>query len=188
MQVLLSYNEMKCNDSDDLPMPKGWESSERMLLVPREVRLDTLAAKAGDERRVLRRIKDWSKVLSLRKQQRLAFNKPDVVVPPSPPSTSPLPVYVEATCALDLSSEEAMYQLLSAEGNGILFQNIHMAAVQTGSRYKNISMGIFIQYFFTLVAFVISSMLRLHLNSIIFFIVHIQACSFSSLQVGLLHL
>jgi ABC-type uncharacterized transport system fused permease/ATPase subunit len=60
---------------------------EYFLELLKKVRLDTLAAKAGDgdERRGLRRIKDWSKVLSLGEQQRLAFarilfNKPDVVV------------------------------------------------------------------------------------------------------------
>jgi len=87
---------------------------EYFLQLLKKVRLDSLASKMGDgdERKGLRKVVDWSKVLSLGEQQRLAFarilfNKPDVVV------------LDEATSALDLSSEDAMYSLLSGDEPGL---------------------------------------------------------------------
>jgi vitamin B12/bleomycin/antimicrobial peptide transport system ATP-binding/permease protein len=74
----------------------------KLLDILDRVRLGGLAAQVGG----LDAVEDWSKVLSLGEQQRLAFarvlyNRPMVVV------------LDESTSALDLASEEAMYRLLT---------------------------------------------------------------------------
>ncbi len=76
----------------------------QLLQILRKVKLENLADRFGG----LDAVQDWSKVLSLGEQQRLAFarvlfNRPQVVV------------LDESTSALDLDSEDAMYQLLSSE-------------------------------------------------------------------------
>eukprot|EP01031_Cornospumella_fuschlensis_P031612 gene31612-38204_t len=85
----------------------AFEDDSSFLDILQKVRLGDLAAKMGqgDTKRGLRVDKDWSKTLSLGEQQRLAFarvlyNRPDVVV------------LDEASSALDLASEEQMYELL----------------------------------------------------------------------------
>lgn len=83
------------------------EKELRLLDILRKVRLDRLASRIGfkNELQGLREHRDWSKVLSLGEQQRLAFarivyNHPAVAV------------LDESTSALDEESEKAMYDLL----------------------------------------------------------------------------
>lgn len=78
-----------------------------LLEILEKVKLGDLAMRVGNgnERTGLNSTKDWSKVLSLGEQQRLAFgrilyNKPSVVA------------LDEATSALDKDAEEAVYNLL----------------------------------------------------------------------------
>eukprot|EP00596_Hydrurales_sp_CCMP1899_P008951 CAMPEP_0119037240 /NCGR_PEP_ID=MMETSP1177-20130426/5486_1 /TAXON_ID=2985 /ORGANISM="Ochromonas sp, Strain CCMP1899" /LENGTH=370 /DNA_ID=CAMNT_0006998249 /DNA_START=554 /DNA_END=1669 /DNA_ORIENTATION=- len=85
------------------------ESDEELLEILRKVKLDNLALRtgAGDERVGLGEHRDWSKVLSLGEQQRLAFarvlyNRRNISVA----------ILDEATSALDEVSEAAMYTLL----------------------------------------------------------------------------
>jgi putative ATP-binding cassette transporter len=82
-----------------------------LLEILKEVKLDNLADRMckGKPIKGLYKEKDWSKVLSLGEQQRLAFarvlyNKPKVVV------------VDEATSAMDVAAEEAMYKLLQSKG------------------------------------------------------------------------
>jgi vitamin B12/bleomycin/antimicrobial peptide transport system ATP-binding/permease protein len=88
-------------EDDDLPPPSTENNDEELLRLLDKVRLPELAEKVGGLDKKL----DWSKVLSLGEQQRLAFarilyNTPQVVV------------MDESTSALDLTSEKAMYKLL----------------------------------------------------------------------------
>ena len=81
----------------------------RLLELLQRVRLEGLAGRVGG----LDAHWDWSNVLSLGEQQRLAFarvlfNRPRVVV------------LDEATSALDLATEEAMYALLREGGRSYL--------------------------------------------------------------------
>ena len=82
-----------------------------LLEILRRVRLETLAARmgGGDERVGLRVNKDWSKVLSLGEQQRLAFAR---LLYNSRLGRISVAVLDEATSALDEASEAAMYGLL----------------------------------------------------------------------------
>ena len=80
-----------------------------LLEILRNVKLETLASRmgSGDEQVGLREHKDWTKVLSLGEQQRLAFarvlyNRKNISVV----------VLDEATSALDEIAESAMYSLL----------------------------------------------------------------------------
>lgn len=82
-----------------------------LIEILKEVKLDNLADRMcrGKPVKGLYKEKDWSKVLSLGEQQRLAFarvlyNKPRVVV------------VDEATSAMDIYAEEAMYKLLQSKG------------------------------------------------------------------------
>jgi ABC-type lipoprotein export system ATPase subunit len=86
------------------------ESDNEMLDILRRVRLGSLAARmgGGDERRGLSAHRDWSKVLSLGEQQRLAFAR----VLYNRHSTSVV-VLDEATSALDAEAERAMYAQLA---------------------------------------------------------------------------
>lgn len=86
-------------------------SDEALLSILNSVRLPNVARLAGDGNmhRGLGVVKDWSKILSLGEQQRLAFarvlfNAPKVVI------------MDESTSALDLYTEEAMYALLNTMG------------------------------------------------------------------------
>lgn len=81
------------------------EQDSLLLRLLEQVRLADLADRVGGLDTVL----DWSNVLSLGEQQRLAFarvmfNKPSTVV------------LDEATSALDLETEEALYHLLQSTG------------------------------------------------------------------------
>jgi putative ATP-binding cassette transporter len=80
-----------------------------LLEILRKVRLETLASRmgGGDERAGLAEHNDWSKVLSLGEQQRLAFAR----VLYNRKSISVI-VLDEATSALDDVAEAAMYTLL----------------------------------------------------------------------------
>ena len=91
------------NDNDD----DDDDDDDLCLDILRKVRLESLASRVGNnnETHGLRSRCDWSKILSLGEQQRLAFarilyNKPSVVF------------LDEATSALDLDSEQIMYDLL----------------------------------------------------------------------------
>ena len=86
------------------------DSDSELLAILTIVKLGTLASRmgSGDEEVGLGVCKDWTKVLSLGEQQRLAFarvlyNRKNISVV----------VLDEATSALDESSEAAMYSLLS---------------------------------------------------------------------------
>jgi len=105
------------------------EGDDLFLSILQEVRLGGLAARMGDgdEAVGLGAVRDWGKVLSLGEQQRLAFarilyNKPNVIVLDGMSTchcsfnaslTFISMSSTEATSALDLASEEAMYALLS---------------------------------------------------------------------------
>eukprot|EP01038_Epipyxis_sp_PR26KG_P014535 gene14535-19517_t len=103
----------KSLDSESVILDDGEDAEDDsyFLDILNKVRLGGLAARMGGgvgrESVGLRKCQDWSKVLSLGEQQRLAFarilyNRPSVIV------------LDEATSALDLSTEEAMYGLLEA--------------------------------------------------------------------------
>ena len=77
---------------------------QHMLDILREVQLETLASRMGG----LSAVHDWSKVLSLGEQQRLAFARVCY--------TKPSVVFLdEATSALDLDNERIMYAALKAQ-------------------------------------------------------------------------
>ncbi len=97
--------------TDGLVMADPDQMDGELLDILRRVRLDTLAARmgGGDERVGLRVYKDWSKVLSLGEQQRLAFAR---LVYNSRLGRISVAVLDEATSALDEVSEAAMYELL----------------------------------------------------------------------------
>ena len=77
---------------------------QHMLDILREVQLETLASRMGG----LSAVHDWSKVLSLGEQQRLAFARVCY--------TKPSIVFLdEATSALDLGNEKIMYAALAAQ-------------------------------------------------------------------------
>lgn len=117
----------------NLRVPLQEEADELFLSILQEVRLGGLAARMGDgdETVGLSAVRDWGKVLSLGEQQRLAFarilyNKPNVIVLDGMSvchcsyddafllnDYSDASHIIEATSALDLASEEAMYALLS---------------------------------------------------------------------------
>ena len=89
--------------------PLSLDGDAEILEILRKVRLDTLASRmgSGDVQRGLAEHKDWTKVLSLGEQQRLAFarvlyNRKSISVV----------VLDEATSALDEPAESAMYSLL----------------------------------------------------------------------------
>jgi len=91
------------DDSDDWSI----QEDSYLLDILEKVKLGDLALRVGNgnERKGLNATKDWSKVLSLGEQQRLAFarilyNKPSVVA------------LDEATSALDKDAEESVYNLL----------------------------------------------------------------------------
>jgi putative ATP-binding cassette transporter len=91
------------DDSDDWSI----QEDSYLLDILEKVKLGDLALRVGNgnERKGLNANKDWSKVLSLGEQQRLAFarilyNKPSVVA------------LDEATSALDKDAEESVYNLL----------------------------------------------------------------------------
>jgi ABC-type uncharacterized transport system fused permease/ATPase subunit len=86
-------------------------TDEDLLRVLEAVDLGDLAARVGDgnPRKGLEAIKDWSNMLSLGEQQRLAFGRVLVNHPR-------LCILDEATSALDMVAEAKMYQLLQNMG------------------------------------------------------------------------
>lgn len=89
-------------------------SDDDLLQVLKVVNLGDIAARVGDGDPIkgLQAVKDWSNMLSLGEQQRLAFgrllvNRPKLVI------------LDEATSALDMASEAKMYQLLKDLGRGV---------------------------------------------------------------------
>lgn len=89
-------------------------SDNDLLEVLNAVNLGDIAARVGDGDPIkgLQAIKDWSNMLSLGEQQRLAFgrilvNRPKLVI------------LDEATSALDMASEAKMYKVLQDLGSGI---------------------------------------------------------------------
>ena len=94
-------------------------TDDHFLMILSQVKLETLAGRmgSGDEKIGLSVCKDWTKVLSLGEQQRLAFarllyNRQHIRVA----------VLDEATSALDEISEAAMYNLL--EDMGVTFLSV----------------------------------------------------------------
>ena len=112
-------NTTKTARNDDKSVPKKTKeqndrlpvvvSDEKLLQILIKVDLYNLATRSGDGDpiRGLDAIVDWSNVLSLGEQQRLAFgrvlvNRPSLVIAD------------EATSAMDVSAEEIMYKLISS--------------------------------------------------------------------------
>jgi ABC-type uncharacterized transport system fused permease/ATPase subunit len=88
-------------------LPGGTRTDDELLEILHQVTLGDLAARMGDGDPIagLKAVADWSNMLSLGEQQRLAFgrilvNRPKLVI------------LDEATSALDMISELKMYQLL----------------------------------------------------------------------------
>merc|ERR1719424_1616536 len=101
------------------PLTSINHEDQELLEILRTVRLGNLAAKwAGDgydERYGLDAVQDWSSILSLGEQQRLAFgrllfNAPQIEIA----------VLDEATSALDMDSERAMYTAVQNSGVGYI--------------------------------------------------------------------
>ena len=110
----IQYPSIK-SQSSTLSAAEEEAEDGKLLELLRDVRLGDLAARVGggNERAGLSAILDWSNVLSLGEQQRLAFarvlfNRPATVV------------LDEATSALDLATEKQMYSLLRDYGTTYL--------------------------------------------------------------------
>jgi ABC-type uncharacterized transport system fused permease/ATPase subunit len=106
-------------------------SDEELLKVLDEVLLGELATRMGDGNpiRGLQAVEDWSNMLSLGEQQRLAFgrllvNRPKLVI------------LDEATSALDLVSETRMYQMLQDLGRKTMHEGGSLSS--TGLTYISV--------------------------------------------------
>ena len=108
----IAYPNIIEDDSNPDDSTVGHEASavavsmrdQHMLDILREVQLETLASRMGG----LSAVHDWSKVLSLGEQQRLAFARVCY--------TKPSVVFLdEATSALDLDNERVMYEALISQ-------------------------------------------------------------------------
>jgi vitamin B12/bleomycin/antimicrobial peptide transport system ATP-binding/permease protein len=93
-------------------------ADEELLDVLDKVDLGDLASRSGDGDPIkgLQAVLDWSNILSLGEQQRLAFGRVIVNEPR-------LVIVDEATSALDMVSEAKMYSLLKDMGRRILLKN-----------------------------------------------------------------
>jgi len=99
------------------PSAKSSLSDERLLEILGEVHIAELANRVGG----LDAMHDWSKLLSVGEQQRLAFGRVLVHQPR-------IVILDEATSALDSSNENALYERLRASGT-TLVSIAHRAAV-----------------------------------------------------------
>ncbi|VEU33797.1 unnamed protein product [Pseudo-nitzschia multistriata] len=107
--VLSSSSENKSINDDNNEIPKT-PCDQKLLEILESVDLSGLAKRSGngDPFRGLDAVVDWSNILSLGEQQRLAFARVLFHEPR-------LVIVDEATSAMDISTEEKMYKLLIAK-------------------------------------------------------------------------